>query len=244
MLTLNVLRNNNLAISSAERDVLEKSIERTRTLRSGQLAVRQGVEVEVSLLLVDGLMTRHIDTPDGQRHLVGLHVPGDFVDLHAYVLKKLDHDVAALTEVRVAVFPHETLEAIQASNVRLTRRLWFVTLLDAARERQWIYRLASLNASQRVAHFLCEMNARLLAINASDGHIYMLPMTQNEIGEVCSLTNVHVSRVLRQLRESNLCNVRGSRVQILDLGALVSYASFDPAYLFLNAETAARAVAT
>jgi CRP-like cAMP-binding protein len=244
MLTQNVLRNNALAISPAERDVLENAIERTRTYSPGHLAVRQGVEVDVSLLLIEGLMTRHIDTPDGRRHLVGLHVPGDFVDLHAYVLKKLDHDVAALTEVRVAVFPHDKLEAIQESYGRITRRLWFVTLLDAAKQRQWIYRLASLNASERVAHFLCEMNARLLAIDASDGKEFMLPMTQNAIGEVCSLTNVHVSRVLRQLRESNLCNVRGSRVHILDLEALVAYASFDPAYLFLNARIAARAVAT
>lgn len=243
VLTENVLRNNASELSAPERAILERAIARVEVYSPGRVVVEQGVVVDVSLLLVEGLMTRHIDAPDGRRHLVGLHVPGDFVDLHAYALKKLDHDVAALTEVKVAVFPHAALEEIQASDDRLTRRLWFMTLLDAARHRQWIYRLASLDALQRVGHFLCEMNARLLAIEVSDGHSFALPMTQADIGKVCSLTNVHVSRVLRQLREMNLCSVRGSRVEILDLKQLVARSSFDPAFLFLNHRTAARATA-
>lgn len=223
--------------------MLERAIERTEAYPAGYVAVEQGADVDVSLLLVKGLMTRHIDAPDGRRHLVGLHVPGDFVDLHAYALKKLDHAVAGLTEVEVAIFPHTALEAIQTSDPGLTRRLWFLTLLDAARHRQWIYRLASLNAFQRVGHFLCEMNARLLAIDASDGATFTLPMTQGDLGEVCGLTNVHVSRVLRQLREAELCNVRGSKVEILDLHNLVARSLFDPAFLFLNDQTAGRATA-
>jgi hypothetical protein len=67
-------------------------------------------------------------------------------------------------------------------------------------------------------------------------------MTQADIGEVCSLTNVHVNRVLRELREAGLCNVRGANAQILDLKGLVERARFDPQYLYLNPETAARAV--
>lgn len=36
------------------------------------------------------------------------------------------------------------------------------------------------------------------------------------------MTDVHVSRVLRQLREAGLCSVRGSRVEILNLTDLVA----------------------
>lgn len=186
-------------------------------------------------------MTRHVDAPDGKRHLVAVHVPGDFVDLHAYALKKLDHDVGALTAVKVAIFPHAALERVQALDDRLTRRLWFMTLLDAAMHRHWIFRLASLNATERVAHFLCEMNARLLAIGASDGARFTLPMTQSDLGEVCGLTNVHVSRVLRDLRDAGLCQLRSSRVHLVDLKGLVARARFDPEYLYLNPRIAALA---
>jgi len=240
--TKDVLRNSEATLTDAERQVLEAAVSQTRVLTAGHVAVRQGETVSISLLLVRGLMTRHVDGIDGRRHLVAVHVPGDFVDLHAYALKRLDHDVGALTDVTVAVFTHAELERIQEQHQHLTRRLWFLTLLDAAKHRQWIFRVASLNALQRVAHFLCEMNARLLAIGASDGSTFSLPMTQGDIGEVCGLTNVHVSRVLRQLRELGLCSVRASVVEIHDLKGLAAAGVFQPDYLYLNRQTAARAV--
>ncbi|MEJ8859423.1 Crp/Fnr family transcriptional regulator [Variovorax robiniae] len=243
MLTQNLLSNRQTDLSDDERSALEGAISHTQTFPAGHVVVRQGVPVDISTLLVEGLMTRHVDAADGKRHLVAVHIPGDFVDLHAYALKKLDHDVAALTDVTVAIFKHASLERLQQVDNHLTRRLWFLTLLDAALHRQWIYRLASLNAVQRVAHFLCETNARLLAIDASDGNTFALPMTQADIGEVCSLTNVHVNRVLRELRELGLCQVRSSRVHITDLKGLIAKALFDPEYLYLNPQIAARATA-
>ena len=241
MLTDNVLRNRTAWLSRDERVVLEGAISRTERVRAGQLLVRQGKAVTTSTLLVEGLMTRHVDTKDGRRHLVAVHVPGDFVDLHAYALKVLDHDVGALTDISVAIFPHAELERIQEEHPHMARRLWFLTLLDAAMHRYWIYRLASLSALQRVAHFLCEMNARLMAIGASDANTFSLAMTQGDLGEVCGLSNVHVSRVLRQLREQDLCTVRSAQVQIQDLKGLVSVGLFEPEYLYLNRQTATRA---
>lgn len=79
--------------------------------------------VNVSTLLVKDIITRHVGSPYGTRHLVAVHVSGDFVDLHAYALKKLDHDVSALADMTVAIFLHSALEKIQEVDSRLTRRL-------------------------------------------------------------------------------------------------------------------------
>jgi len=242
MITQHVLRNRQGGeLTQDERTVLESAFTETRTHSAGKIVVRAGAAVETSTLLLDGLMTRHVDDRDGRRHLVALHVPGDFVDLHAYVLKALDHDVGALTDVTVGVVPHAALRRIQAGHAHLTRRLWFLTMLDAALHRQWVYRLSSLDALGRVAQFLCETNARLLAIGISDGSSFSLPMTQVDIGEVCSLTNVHVSRVLRELRRQELCTVRSSAVEIHDLQGLAAAGRFQPGYLYLNEATALRA---
>ncbi|RYF83223.1 MAG: Crp/Fnr family transcriptional regulator [Comamonadaceae bacterium] len=242
MFTRHLLQNRTTQLSDQQRYVVEGAISHTHTYSAGQLVVRQHTPVTISTLLVEGYMTRHVHAPDGSRHLVALHIPGDFVDLHAYPLETLDHDVGALTDVRVAVIPHSALDQMQATDSHLTRRLWFSTLLDAAMHRQWIFRLASLNAMQRVAHFFCETHARLLAIGASDGKGFILPMTQTHIGEVCGLTNVHVNRVLRELRELGLCHVRSARVHLTDLQGLSTKARFDPAYLYLSPRIAQRAV--
>lgn len=116
----------------------------------------------------------------------------------------------------------------------MARKLWFSTLIDAAMHRAWLFRVGRLDATGRVAHFLCEMNARLSAAGLSDGRLFNLALTQSDLAEICGFTTVHVNRVLRQLREARLCMVRFSIVEIVDLPGLMRRGDFDPAYLYLE----------
>ena len=217
-----------------ERNRLEASITEIRRLEPRQTIVRAGRQLHESTLLVDGFMCRYIDDRNGLRQLVAVHVPGDFVDLHSFPLKVLDHDVATLTSATVAIVPHSRLDGLMRDCPRLTRKLWFSTLIDAAIHRAWLFRLGRLDAVGRVAHFLCETNARLVSAGLSDGRRFTLGVTQADLAEICGLTNVHVNRVLRHLREERLCTFRSSLVEILDPQLLVARGQFDPAYLNID----------
>src|ERR1700755_765044 len=102
--------------------------QRTTLIEAGQLGNQ-------STLLVEGFMSRFIDDKKGKRQLVAVHVPGEFVDLHAYPLKYLDHSVGTLTPVKIATIPHAALDDILEDNKELARKLWFSTLVDAAMHR-------------------------------------------------------------------------------------------------------------
>ncbi len=180
-------------------------------------------------------MCRYIDNNQGDRQLVSIQVPGDFVDLHGYPLRVLDHDVSTLTEVEVALVPHEALDGLVAEEPALARKLWFSTLLDAAIHREWIFKLGRLPSHGRVAHFFCETELRLRAVGLSDGQRFELPLTQPDIAEICGLTSIHVNRVLRDLREQGLCTVRDGAVEVHDMPALTRLGEFDPAYLYVDA---------
>ena len=217
-----------------ERARLESAISDVRMLEPRTTIVRAGEQLHQSTLLIEGFMSRYIDDRNGLRQLVAVHVPGDFVDLHAYPLKVLDHDVAAMTAATVALVPHRELDAITRELPELSRKLWFATLIDAAIHRAWLFRLGRLDAVGRVAHFLCETNARLVSAGLSDGHRFALGLTQNDIAEICGLTNVHVNRVMRHLREERLCVFRSSLVEILDLERLIARGQFEPDYLYID----------
>jgi CRP-like cAMP-binding protein len=217
-----------------ERDALEQAISEVRTVDARTTVVYGGKQLSHSTLLVEGFMCRYLDDREGMRQLVAVHVPGDFVDLHAYPLKILDHDIATLTGATVAIVPHHALDAILETMPALTRKLWFSTLLDAAMHRAWLFRLGRLDAVGRVAHFLSETNARLVSAGLSDGRRFALGITQTDISEVCGITNVHTNRVLRQLREDGLCIFRSSLVEIQDVPALARRGQFDPRYLYIE----------
>jgi CRP-like cAMP-binding protein len=219
-------------LSDEEQRVLEDSIGSVRQVAARKQIVRAGVIIDTSTLLLEGFVCRYMDDRDGQRQLVAVHVPGDFVDLHAFPMRRLDHDIATLGPVKIACYDHQTLETITERYPHLTRKLWFSTLLDAAMHREWIFRLGRLGAEGRVAHLFCELNERLEMVGlAADGR-YMLPMTQPDIAEASGLTGVHVNRVLRSLRERNLLTFKANEVCILDRKALAAVAEFEPQYLY------------
>lgn len=217
-----------------ERLRLEEAIDEVRTLDARQIIIRAGTRLHESTLLVEGFLSRYIDDRNGLRQLVAIHVPGDFVDLHAYPLQTLDHDVATMTAATVAIIRHEQLDAIIEEQPQLGRKLWFSTLIDAAIHRAWLFRLGRMDAMGRVAHFMCETNARLFSAGLSDGRRFALPLTQTDIAEICGLTHVHVNRVMRQMREEKICVFRSSLVEILDVDRLVARGQFDPDYLYLE----------
>jgi CRP-like cAMP-binding protein len=224
-----------------ERRRLEAGISEVRTLAPRTTIVKAGEVLNASTLLVEGIMSRFIDDRRGLRQLVAVHMPGDFVDLHGFPLEILDHDVATMTAATVAIVPHTELEAIMHEMPALTRKLWFSTLIDAAIHRAWLFRLGRLDATGRVAHFLCETNARLVLAGLSDGRRFALGLNQTDLAEICGLTNVHVNRVMRALREERLCVFRSSLVEILEPEKLAARGQFNPDYLYIDDTLAARA---
>jgi len=217
-----------------ERARIEGAISEVKTFGPRKIVARAGEPLTNSTLLLEGIMSRYLDDRNGLRQLVAIHFPGDFLDLHAFPLKVLDHDVATLTTATVATVPHAEIEAIAEEMPQLIRKLWFATLLDAAIHRAWLFRLGRLDATGRVAHFLCETNARLFSAGLSDGRRFALALTQADLAEICGLTTVHVNRVMRQLREEQLCLFRSSLVEILDPAGLAARAQFNPAYLYID----------
>jgi CRP-like cAMP-binding protein len=234
MRTERFLRGRTTTVDDHERQRLEAAISEVRTLGRRRTVIRHGTLLDTSLYLVRGYMCRTIDNNQGDRQLVSVQVPGDFIDHPGYPLKVLDHDVSTLTEAEVALVPHTHLDALVAEQPALARKLWFSTLLDAAIHREWIFKLGRLPSHGRVAHFLCETEMRLRASGLSDSKRFELPLTQVDIAEICGLTSIHVNRVFRDLRERELVTVRGGVLDLHDAPALARLGEFDPGYLYID----------
>ncbi len=221
-------------VSPEEEAALRDCIAEVEHVPARQTVVRRGTLLNRSILLLDGLMCRYKDLRDGQRQISALHVPGDFLDLHGFTLKYLDHEVMALSACQVAYARHDKLTVLTEKFPHLTRLLWFSTNLDAAIHREWELSLGQRSGAARAAHLFCEIQARLAIVGLAHGDSYALPMNQTELGECLGLTVVHTNRVLRELRERELVEFTRGRVVIHDPAGLKSFAEFDPMYLYLD----------
>lgn len=221
-------------VSADEEAILRDSVSATRDVGADVTVVHADVDLVVSTILLDGLMCRYKDLQNGERQITELHVPGDFVDLHSFPLKRLDHNVMSLVPSRIAIVPHDRIQAITETRPHLTRLLWFMTTLDAAIHREWQLSLGRRTSLARIAHVLCELHARLEIVGMTDGNRYRLPLTQVDLAECLGLTPIHVNRTLRELRSRNLVTFRSKTVMIDDFDGLRQVAEFTPDYLFIE----------
>ena len=221
-------------VSSEEERALRSAVADIRDYDSNRTIVRSGTTLNESCLQLSGFSCRYKDLADGQRQIMELHVPGDFVDLHSFLLKRLEHGVAALTPVRIAVVPHEGLKQITEDHPHLARLLWFSTLLDAAIHREKILSVGRRTAVARIAHLLCELFVRLQIVELTDGDQFRLPLTQADLADATGLTPVHVNRMLKKLRDNELLTFRNGQVAVHDWDRLQRVAEFSPSYLFLE----------
>jgi CRP-like cAMP-binding protein len=223
-------------LSDEEKSVIRTMISEARVVSAGRDLIKQGDRPTASMLLVEGYATRYKLLQGGERQITALHVAGDIVDLHSFLLHHMDQAVATITTCRVATVKHETLAALSETHPHLTRLLWLLTLIDGAINREWLVAMGRRPALGQAAHLLCELYLRLKTVDAVSAFRFSLPITQSEVGDILGLSSVHVNRVLQELRTRGLISWRGPSVTILDWPGLQALAEFDDRYLHLARE--------
>jgi CRP-like cAMP-binding protein len=90
------------------------------------------------------------------------------------------------------------------------------------------------DAYDRVAHLICELEARLQSVGIGSADRFELPLTREDLGDALGLTPVHINRLLRHLPERNLMTHSNQTLTIENLPELGRQSGFDGRYLHLN----------
>lgn len=163
---------------------------------------------------------------DGRSQFILIFLPGDLFAVKSLFVTHSPDAIQALSEVLVEQVDHRTLrEAYERDSDLATRCMWQV-IEEERRLHNWIVGLGRGNADERLALLLVDFRGRLIlsGMLPPDALAYDLPMTQEQIGDHLGISNVHVNRVLRAFREDGIVTMRGRRVTIGDLDALVRIA--------------------
>ncbi|MGY2991804.1 CRP-like cAMP-binding protein [Mesorhizobium sp. URHB0026] len=216
------------ALSDAEKALLAEAMTLERHFAVGQDIVASGARPAYSTLILDGLAARYKVLESGGRQFTSLQVPGDFVDLHAFLLKTMDHGIVAMSPCHVMFADHSRLRAITEEAPHLTRLLWLDTLVDGAIHREWIVAMGRRSKTSHLAHLLCELFVRLQVVQRTNGMSFHLPLSQAELADVLGLSVVHMNRVIGALRKVGVVNWANHTVTILDWHRRKSPSSIRP----------------
>ncbi len=219
------------ALSAAETDAVLAIVPEPQPAAAGADILDALQRPHSCAVLVEGLAARYKLTPDGRRQVVSVHVPGDILDLYAWVMGRSDYSVLAVSDCRVSRIGFADLERLVGLHPRLGIALWRDMAAEGAVFREWVVGLGQRSAYERIAHFLCEFACRLRAVGIGSQDAIPFPLTQALLGDTLGMSAVHVNRVLQQLRREGLIALSRGQLAIRDLEALEAAGAFDPAYL-------------
>ena len=216
-----------------DREALVALSSRNVRFKAGDDLIRQGERPQRIHLLVEGWACRYKLLPNGSRQIVAYLIPGDLCDIHIFILKKMDHGIALLSDAVVALIEPNAMLDILATRPQVARALYWATLVDESVMREWLVNVAQREPYERVAHLFCEMWLRMKTVGLVTDDRFRLPLTQAELGDTVGLTPVTVNRVIQRLRAENLITFKGGKLDILDIGRLKQIAEFNDDYLHL-----------
>lgn len=203
---------------------------------------RQGVETGHIHILLSGWAFSARTTRDGSRAILGLHMPGDLLDITGSDCDGAC-DVQGVTSISVASIPRDALMAAVTGSSNLAKAFWVLASRNASVLSEWVLNLGRRDARSRLAHLLCEISARQRAEGVDVRSGYVMPLTQEQLGDSLGLTAVHLNRVMQILRRDKLVECANAYVRITNWAGLASEGDFDPEYLRLPPQETIRLAA-
>lgn len=191
----------------------------------------EGQQERRAYILLDGWAFAYKLVPDGGRQVIAFLMPGDFLGMRSILLRVSDHSVATFTECSVVSISVERLAAAFDDYPRVGMAMLWSISRDEAVIVEHLVNIGRRSAIERTAHFFLEMGKRMQLAGLARENDFRFPFSQYLLADALGLTSIHVNRVLRELRERNLIELKDRQVVIIDPLGLIDLAGFDSDYL-------------
>jgi len=202
--------------------------------KSGELEVESGATLMMEgsnspqlFTVLEGMGLRYKTLPTGDRQVINLVMPGDFIGLQAGVMQEMQHSVEATTNMKLCVFDRKALWSLFRDH---PERAYDLTWLAAVEEHflgEALAVLGHLNGLQRTSRALVRLYNRGSAVGLSDGAGMDLPYKQQDLADALGLSLVHTNKMLKKLRADGIAVWRNGKLEIKDFNRLCEIAQID-----------------
>ena len=223
----------NRLLEPGERVLWEASLARNaRDIRRDADIIREGTRPQALYVVLAGWAQKYRQFPDGRRQIVGLFLPGQICGLDLFTIARHDYSLAAVRQLSIAEVGRTELCDLLERCPNLSQIFCWSELVAGAIQREWMASVGQRSAIERVAHLMCEMFVRQGGERADGGCDFLL--TQRQIAEATGLTQVHVNRMVQELRRRCGTELGQQRLYVPDFAELAAIACFNANYLHLG----------
>jgi CRP-like cAMP-binding protein len=205
-----------------------------RSIGPGKEIITEGKPCTAVFIITEGVAIRYRLLRSGQRIIIKLLLPGDFAGLTSCRFSTAQYSIKTLMHSVVHRIPVSWLAYLFENNPQLAARLFWSSAAETAMLAEHMIAVGRLSALERVAHFLLELLMRLQLLGLADGDVFWFPLKQEIIADALGLSVPYLNRVLQQLREEGLIQIKNKRIHIQNVEELTALADFKQDYLQLR----------
>lgn len=212
-------------------------------LDAGESLIRAGEPYADIHILEKGWMLRMRITPDGARQIVNIAMPGDFLCFNTLMFQTSQFDIVAKTPATLARLQTGSFRELMMRHPGLAEALVWANAHEESLLAERVVSLGRRDATQRLAHVLCEIVARLSLIDRKPNGMLIVPLIQEDFADILGISIIHVVRTFKRLSELGAVEYRSRRLVLKDTAKLQEIAGFEGEYLHFSQRKDLRPVA-
>jgi len=220
-------------LSISNRETLAELQQSPRRFQKGSVIKNRDLNAKYLLAIQGGWACSCRISEEGKRQIIDLYLPGDIVGLRDYRAGGRFDEVVMLTEGLIIPMQKAQLDQAMQKDHSLVNAMLAASMHQCNIIADRLNNLISHDATTRIAYFILELHARL-NFSRTEMKELVLPVSQQVIGDLLGMTNVHVCRCLCQLESQGLLTRdKDSRnIRILEYSELLALAGFSTSYLY------------
>src|SRR5215471_11435680 len=187
-----------------------------------------GSEYHNLCFVKDGYAIRYKLLRNGKRQILNVILPGDVIGFPVSFFDRSIYSVVAVSDLTYNICPLDSYALLCYEQPQFGLALSWLAAHEAAIYAEHIVDLGRRTPLERLAHFLLEIHARLLAVGRAEKTSFDLPFSQEVMADVLGLSVPHLNRVMQQLRAEQLIASRSRLVELTDMAGLQTLAHYQP----------------
>ena len=213
----------------------EREVDFMATFKTGELEVEAGATLMLEgsnspqlFTVLEGMGLRYKTLASGERQVINIVLPGDFIGLQAGVMQEMQHSAEATTAMKLCVFDRKNLWSLFRDH---PERAYDLTWLAAVEEHmlgESLAVLGHLGGIERISRAFVRLYVRASSLGLVEGMQMPLPYKQQDLADALGLSLVHTNKTLKQLRDRGVADWRNGTLTILDYDRLCEFAHLDP----------------
>jgi CRP-like cAMP-binding protein len=217
-----------MELSEPDLKMLELIIEGERLVKKRKDLVVVGDEYRNLCFVKDGYAIRYKLLRNGKRQILNVILPGDVIGFPVSFFDRSIYSVVAVSNLTYNICSLDSYVRLCYERPQFGLALSWLAAHEAAIYAEHIVDLGRRTPIERLAHFLLEIHARLLAVGRAEETGFDLPFSQEVMADVLGLSVPHLNRVMQQLRAEQLITSRSRRVELTDIASLRTLAHYQP----------------